>query len=318
MNKPAFLLVGDSFSIEEKEKVLLRDIAREYPGEIARQTFRAGEIPLQTILTQARTLPFLVSAQVFRIYEGNRLKKEDLEVLIQYLRNPAPATRLIFWEESLEAKDALPGIIAEYGEVLVPSKQDKRTLCSRFIQEKLRSFSKTMTPGARQRLEDEVGQEPSFLDSILDRLILYAGDRKEINEEMLDLFEEKLSGVDTFRLADAVANRNVPLALRLLKDFLEHNEKELVPLFGLLHWQLRRLWQASMLLEEGKPENVILKKCRVSYKQSGFFLKQARAVKRSRVERAIQDLFRLDWNMKTGRVEGPAGLECWVIQSTMD
>ena len=63
-------------------------------------------------------------------------------------------------------------------------------------------------------------------------------------------------------------------------------------------------------------QGTVLKKCHISSKQAPFFIRQLKLFSRSELEQAIENLFRLDWEMKTGRVDGPMGMEAWVVNAT--
>jgi len=316
LKTPVYLLIGDDLLVREKEKQIRESLQRQIQGEMACQTFHAGENDLCQILTEARNLPFTAAAQWFRITNADRIKKDETEILETYLRHPAKSTALIFEAEDVDARGVFYRLISESGEIYQATKADRQSTVIRFIREKLKSFRKTMTPEAERRLIEETGEQPSFLDSILNQLITYAGDRTEITEEMLDFFEEKLAQADGFKLAEAILSGKTSLALRLLKAFARENGDELILFLGLLHWQFRRFWRASTLLAEGVPESEVLKRCGVHYRQSVYFMRQARALQTERLERAIEGLFRLDWDIKTGRALSEPALEKWIIETT--
>ena len=43
-------------------------------------------------------------------------------------------------------------------------------------------------------------------------------------------------------------------------------------------------------------------------------MRQYKQFKRERLEKAIEGLFRLDLELKTGQLDGPLGLELWILE----
>ncbi|MCM8775735.1 MAG: DNA polymerase III subunit delta [Candidatus Omnitrophica bacterium] len=316
MNKIVFLLIGHPFLVDEKFQTLVGEIQKKITNQISVQTFCLTEISLGEILTQARTLPFLAEAQVFRIREIETIPKDDLGKLETYLARPAPATYLVLEAESLEKKSALIELIRRYGHVFALDDRSVETASARLIQEKLKRFGKTMNPEVQERLLEGIGPVPTFLNSVLDQLIAYAGNQKQITESMVEAFKVKLNHIDGFELANAIGSQKTQESLRMLKELLRQNDEDVVALLGLLHWQLRRLWEARVLLDEGKREEVVLKRCSVPPQYGPFFIRQVKGFTRTRLEDVLERLFWIDWQLKTGRVDGPAALEAWVIRAT--
>lgn len=317
MAKLAFLLIGEPFLAEEKYKAVVRAVEKKHPGEISRQTCRLSDQPIESVLTEARTLPFLAEAQIFRILDAETLKSQSsLETLARYFEAPAEKSYLVFFSSSAEAEKRLAPALGEYGEVFRLEDRQKKSASSRFIREKMKHFGMTVEPAALRRLEEMGGEVPAFLDGLLEQLVAYAGKQKKISAEMVTAFEEEWEKVDAFKLTDAIAGGRTGEALAAMRKLLTEDEREGIPLIGLIHWQLRRLWLAKTLLEEGRDENVILKKCRVSPRQAPYFMRRLKTLSRDNLENALESLFGLDWRLKTGRAEGRAAYESWLVRAT--
>ncbi len=314
--KPAFLFIGDPFLIDEKLKSFLSALSEKIKGEISVTSHDLSAEPLETILAAARTLPFLTSFQVFRLRGFERLKESHQADAESYLKNPSETSVLIFEAAELGKSDKWAGLIQKYGEVNFFEDAAKQSAAASFLKEKLARSGKTMNSVAAGRLQEMTGENPAFMESLLERLILFAGDQKEITEEMVETFEEDFSSVNVFQLTDAIAAKNTALALTLLKKLMDEGEREWISLLGLLHWQMRRFWQAKVLQAEGESESLIAKKCKLSPRQAPFFMRQLKLFSRAQLERTLEGLFQLDWKIKTGRIDGPLGFETWVVKTT--
>lgn len=307
----AFLACGEPFLTEVYWNSLLSEAQSKKPQTVA-QVFHAGDCDLDGLLAQARSLPFLAESQLFRIKEAEKIKK--VEALERYLKKPFEHT-VLFFEAVTAAKDhPLVKLIQQKGEVrFFEVSQENRASGSAFIRQKLQNAKKKLGPGAAEKLEQMAEFSPSFLDSFLEKLIVYSENQNEITEEMVEVFHEKAQETDTFQLSNALLAGKTGLSLIVLKKLLSEDEKELIPLLGFLHWQLRRLWVARVLLDEGVPEGEILRRIKVYSKQAPFFIRQYKQFKKERLESALEGLFQLDWQVKTGQVDGALGLELWIL-----
>ena len=91
---------------------------------------------------------------------------------------------------------------------------------------------------------------------------------KTIDEETVEKFEEKWQEIDVFKLTNAIAGRQTGEALKLLSQIGTDTPAEVISLVGLLHWQVKRLWQARLLTDRGDSPSTVMQKCRISPKAS--------------------------------------------------
>lgn len=313
---PAALLAGDLYLVEEKAKTLIQNIQSDIKGEVYLQTFKLTETPLDSIIASARSLPFLTSFQIFRVQEAQSLKEKKLESLAEYLSSPSSSAALIFEAASIDKDHALIKLLlTKKAPILFLEDTDKRIAGSKLVREKLRKSGKTLAPGVLERLEEQAGDAPALIDSVLNQLILYAADQTEITEEMAERFQENWKEPNIFTLTDALMAGRKKEALVCLKQILEQDEKDVISLIGLLHWQIRRFWQAKVLMEDGVSQSDLLRKVKVSPRQAPFFMRQLQSLSRKKLETSLEGLFQLDWGLKSGRAEGAIDLEKWVMQT---
>ncbi|MFA5160131.1 MAG: DNA polymerase III subunit delta [Candidatus Omnitrophota bacterium] len=312
MNTDVFLISGDPFLRTQKAKALTTEIEKEAGKPPACQTFNLDETPFETVLTAARTLPFFSSRQVIYAQGAGSLKEPDIAVLAAYLTNPAPGTTLILEADDLKGASELQKLIKTKGQLILLSKDEARGAGAIFIQQKLIQYRKTMTLGAKARILAMCGDAVMFLDTMLERLVQFAGDSREIDEDMVNRFEENWTEMDVFKLTNALVDRDPARALKVFRDLMEFYETDLFSLIGILHWQLRQLWQAAMLLTSGVPERGIGSKLRMSPSR----LSTLRRFPVERLESAVEALYQIDRKSKTGQVEGISGLEAWLLEYT--
>lgn len=312
MTTHVFLISGDPFLRAQKAKALAAEVEKRSGEPLAHQTFNLDETLLETVLAAARTLPFFSSGQVIYAQGAESLKEPDLAVLSAYLGNPAPGTTLILEADDLKGSSELQKLIKAKGQLILLAKDEARGAGPAFIQQKLMQYHKTMAPGAKARILAMCGDAVMFLDTMLERLVQFAGDTQEIDEDMVNRFEENWTEMDVFKLTNALVDRDPARALKVFRDLMELYEADLFSLVGILHWQLRQLWQAAMLLTSGVSEREICSKLRMSPSR----LIALRRFPVERLESAVEALYQIDRKSKSGQVEGVSGLEAWLLEYT--
>ena len=305
-----FLISGDAFLRNAKAKTLVAEIEKGSGASLERQTFDLEETPLETILAAARTPQFFSSGQVFFIQNAGSAKERDLAILKAYLENPASRTVLILQADDLKGASELQKLVKEKGQLILLGKEEARGAGGAFIQQKLAQHHKTMTSGAKARVLAMCGDAVMFLDTIIDRLAQFAGDQKEIDEEIVGRFEENWTEMDVFKLTNALVDRDPARALKVFRELVGFYEADLFSLVGILHWQLRQLWQAAMLLSSGISEREIGSKLRMP----PYRLAALKRFPLERLESAVEALYQIDRKSKTGQIEGRAGLEAWLLE----
>ena len=90
---------------------------------------------------------------------------------------------------------------------------------------------------------------------------------------------DALVGVDrnrtVFELTDAVAQRNVAGALKSLGQMLTHGEDS-VRIISLLSWQIKRLWRAKQILNQGGDEHKVASGYKSFHSLQSGFLNRSR------------------------------------------
>lgn len=305
-----FLIVGDPFLRAEKIKVLTAELEKKSGEPFTRQAFDLEESSLDAILTAARTLPFFSTRQVISAKNAGSLKEMDLAVLAAYLENPASGTTLILESDELKSSSELQKLMKLKGQLILLDKDGARGAGATFIQQKLIQYHKTMTSSAKARILAMCGDAMVFLDTMIERLAQFAGDRQEIDEDMVNRFEENWSEMDVFKLTNALVDREPARALKVFRDLMEFAGTDFFSLVGILHWQLRQLWQAAQLLTAGITEREIGSKLRMPPNR----LSALRRFSVTQLESAVEALYQIDRKSKTGQMEGIAGLEAWLLE----
>ncbi len=174
--------------------------------------------------------------------------KDDLDALLRSLTNgPPKGNHLVLLCEEFDAKHPVAKLVTDRGLVIQRAPEvapkvrgiqglDIGELC----REVLEPHGKRITPAGMSLLKDRIGAAMRQLASELEKLALYTGDRKVIDERDVELLVAPLREEDYFELANALGDGNAARALKLLEDDLARGKFPLM-IFGGLAGAIRRL-----------------------------------------------------------------------------
>ena len=174
--------------------------------------------------------------------------KSDLDVLLKSLKDGPPrGNHLVLLCEKFDAKHPLSKVVVERG--LVIQKAPERDSKKRGIEgltikdqcrEVLEPLGKKLTDGAEKLLKDRIGDAMRQLASELEKLAIYTGDRKVIDEKDVEQLVAPLREEEFFELGNALADGDGARALKLMADEFARG-KHALPLAGTLNAAVRRM-----------------------------------------------------------------------------
>lgn len=308
-----YLLLGDPAAREEARAALVTELSRscDPPPEVIR--FYGDDDRWHDAFEQARTFPFLSSRQIILLSRIDELSKSDLDRLTSFLPNVPPFTTLICEADSADKRTGFyqtfvkQGIVKEF----VP---DQSGQLGRSMGDFLSVRRKRIRHDAAAELVERLGGNTMLIYQALDQLSVFLGDREEITADDVSVFVERQTPYGPFELTDALAEKNTAAALRIfryLRDFLGQDPAEIV---GLLAWQLRRLWEVKVALRSGMNEYNLARELSIPPFAVKRLLAASRRFSPDDIQHACQDLFYLDWKIKTGRADKSSALEDFLLR----
>jgi len=155
-----------------------------------------------------------------------------------------------------------------------------------------------LTEGDMWRLEQEVAKICNYLDEDQSRVTA-------------DVVEELVYGGpqgNIFRLVDAVGEGKTLQAYRSLQGLLDQQEPPIL-IAHMITRQFRLIFQSLSLQEQGLPPASAAEELNVKPFVARKVYQQARSYNRSQLRQIFEVLEETDYNLKTGKLEGPLALE---------
>lgn len=159
-------------------------------------------------------------------------------------------------------------------------------------------------------LIDNAGSDCYRITNELNKLFLFRP-QAEISKSDLDVLVEKEVEANVFRTTDALAQKNLPAALKCLGEHWRNNEDPLM-ILNMLVWQFRNLIKTADLVSQKLSKDNIAQKLGI---KPWLAEKNIRTVKNffpSRLKIIYRELAEADLAIKTGQKDGREALEDFV------
>ncbi len=294
--KPVYILCGhDEFLIDAARKEVVAAVVGQGDPQLCVSSFDAMA-QLAQVLDELRTLPFLAPRRVVIVRDAEAFVAANRAGLENYLQSPAKTASLMLIVSSWPSNTKLYKLVKAIGDVISCDIAGGDS-AARWLAEFAKKRGKDVSADARTLLLELVGQDLALLDSEVEKLSLYAGQRKTIEAADVAKLVSSSAGPQTFEITDAVTRGDAAKALEALAGMMSGRGEEFKVL-GLLGWHLRRALAAQQAVAAGQPPARALPK--MPYSAQNDFLAM---LKRRSLARLGQDFGRLlaaDLAMKSG------------------
>lgn len=224
-----------------------------------------GDIGLEELLNLIDSAPFFADRNVILVRNsqlfkekknaaGAKTKPSKLEERFMATLSDMPPYSVVIFQlsEKADKRRKLYKVIEKHG-LVVEADPIPVWGIGDWLQSKLLELGKSLDREAYAYLLEGIGMMQKislgFLDQELGKLALYT-ERKQITKDDLLMVLSGLPEVSAFAMLDAVSDKNVAKALRLLREQLAAGTYPL-QLAALLTRHVRQLWQAKTLEARG-------------------------------------------------------------------
>jgi DNA polymerase-3 subunit delta len=297
----------DSFKQEYVEQIL-----SQYPDldrDLCVFKFDLKVTAIEEVISKARTFPFGSAVQIIMVRFGRKMNKAEMSILAEYLNDPAPFSIVVCdGAEDVDFKDLdRKGITTRFD-------SDKQVVDLRsIVLKRVKEENKLISSAALRLFLERCGEEIGRVYACLDYLILFAGDRGEITENDVRTVVVESISYGSFDLTNALVAKQGDRVLEIFRDATEHG---IAPqdIMGMVHWQLRRVFEAKVMLFHGRSREDIRKELRIGAPFIDEFICTIQRFDMPAIEKAIRGLTDLDYAIKTGKSDVLLGLERYFLE----
>ncbi|MFS0575282.1 DNA polymerase III subunit delta [Sporosarcina sp. 179-K 3D1 HS] len=318
---PVYLLTGpEQHLIDETIRRLKKAILPMEGDEVVR--FDLEETPVETIIEEADTVPFLQDRKLIIAGNASFLKAQDkgrekvihnLDVLTAWLKDPSPTSTVVFVApyEKLDGRKTITKLMKETSTVLEAERIQGRDL-STWIQHEAGSHGVRISPEAAEYLIKIGGDDLLALSSEISKMAMYLGGSGNITEPIIEDLVPRTPEMDVFRLTDAYISGKTADAVSIYHDLLRNGEEPIM-LTSLIASQIRLMIHVGALRKKGYPQQQIAKTVNVHPYRVKLVLENRNIPYAERLLSVLDQLASIDHQLKTSSGKRDRILELFLM-----
>lgn len=317
---PLYLFYGvESFLMEETCQWFKKQLNVD-ADSLSGVTFDLTETPIQELVLEAETLPFLSERRLIigRNAEFLSTSKSkvphQLERLVTYLEQPEKTSIVILTLNSDKLdkrKKVVKSLLKKASVVTFPLLTGSKLLA--WIQKRVKYYGLNADEEAMKHLAILVGNNLRQLDQECKKLAAFLGKGGHITVQEIDQLVPRTLEQDVFQLINQLAARQLAPALQVWYDLL-HQKEEPIRILALIIRQLRLMFYAKLLSKKGKTTKEIASLLQVHPYPVKLALQQSQRFAEEELSRYLAQAIRIDQEIKSGQSDKEIAIEQFLLQ----
>ncbi len=226
--KPVYWLEGEEpFFIDEVVDYAEHHLLSENEASFNLTVFYGKDADWANVLNACMRYPMFGERQVVLLKEGQHMR--DIEKLEHYIQKPLTSTVFIvsYKEKKLDSRTKFSKAVKQHGEVLSTKKIYESQL-PEFTRQMITDLGLSINHNALLLLVDHIGNDLSRLKNEIEKISINLNQRKNITEDDIENFVGVSKEFNVFELQDAISQKNLPKAIRIIQYF--HSNPKAAPL----------------------------------------------------------------------------------------
>lgn len=336
--RPAYIFIGDEVFFRDRcREALLEHLVPADLREFSLHDLDLADTSVAEILDRARTPSLMAPFQVFFIRSvknlyGRGSHEDEFAAIEQYVKDPNPAAVLIFVADhisipadvrrmEMQDRDRWERIRDTLGQFcgIVELARVDETDGMRWIIEKAQHQDVKIDQDAARELVDSLGADMMLVSRELEKLVLFAGEKKRINLGDVETMVLAAKQRSLYELTDAISAKDKTRALAVLDALLSTSDGDDAAI-GHLSMLARTFRQMLVILEKNVRDTrtiwqVLWQGFRVPPFAAEDIIRQARRYKSRRdLTRALKLIARADVSVRSNPPTKRLVLEQLVMQ----
>lgn len=304
--------------VEKKLKSVLSGLSSKYEVDKVVYNGNDKEFNISTLLNDLNTMPFLSDHKViilenpFFFSSKAGLSDNENDLLISYLKNPAPFSTLIIYINSFKV-DKRKKIVKEtikLTKTYQPQELNEYEY-SNIIRDDLHKAAIKIDQDAFLELVKRVSHNFDGWDNEFDKLSLY--NKPYLQYSDIDVLISKPNLDNVFDLVNAVVAKNLSESLHVWRNFPK-DVREPISMIMLLASQFRLIHQVITLSDNGFRYNDLASELKVHPYRVKMANQIARKTSSNEALLVLKQLSILEQSIKQGRVIPEIGFELFLIE----
>ena len=312
--KPLYLLLGCESYLRGIAAQAIADAALSDSllREFNEMSFTLLNDDIRSAVAAAEQLPMMSTRRVVKIRDFTKLRVEEEEILIAYLKNPAPSTVMILTADDLDKRKASSKVLLDTC-VVVDFSPIKDAEAKSWCKTRLKELKTTADDQVLSEVIRLVGTDVQTLSTEIDKLASAAIGTKSITLDLVDDLIGRSRELSNWELGDHLMANNRKRALETLHRLLDDGA-EPVMLIGLIASNYRKLALGKYLLARGGGRDEVFRNVALPPFKRDSFLATVQRSDATKIAKGLQLLAAADLAIKTSQGTPRLQLEMLVCE----
>jgi DNA polymerase-3 subunit delta len=253
---PVIVLHGaEDFLIEELQDDVVARVLGDQDRSFNLDVLYGTDVDGADLVARASAFPMMADRRVVILRDADRLGKDDVDLLAEYVKAPSASTVLLLSGAKIDFRKKAFAVVAASGHAYACNPLYERDAVE-WVNSAVRRDSRSIDEEAAAMLVARVGTSLRELRNELDKLYLFAGDRTDLSLSDVANLVGHSREISPFELQKAVGGKDVGRALWLAERLLESGEKipgliAILSRYFTLVWKLQALTTGRGRVDDG-------------------------------------------------------------------
>lgn len=307
--EPLYLFVGEEDYLHQRGLHLLYETLDEATRGFNISVFNIDDsntVSSRAVaaIDAANQLPMMGRRRIVVVRDIDKIKDEDVDVVLEYLKRPASTASVVFQSHSLDQRRKTTTALLKTCTLVLMERPTEPQL-NRWVVEFLKRRGCEIDADAAGRLLSLGGSSLMRLSNEMEKLAAFAGGG-HIDLAAVEALVPRAKEHSSFEIWNAMIDGDRTRAVRLTRRLLEDGADP-VMIVGLLAGLFRRMLAAKDLLNRGARPDEIARATGQYGPRAGPFNKRVKTTPREEILRGLLNIARVDNAIKNS--EGTPSLQ---------
>jgi DNA polymerase-3 subunit delta len=243
---PVIVLHGaEDFLIEELQEEVIAKVLGDQDRSFNLDVLYGTDVDGADLVARSSAFPMMADRRVVIVRDADHLAKDDLDLLAEYVKSPSATTVLLLIGVKIDFRKKAFAAVASSGQAYACNPLYERDAVE-WVNSAVRKDGRAIGEEASAMLVARVGTSLRELRNELDKLYLFAGDRKDLSDSDVTNLVGHSREISPFELQKAIGGKDVGRALWMTERLLENGEKTpgliaILSRYFTLVWKLQAL-----------------------------------------------------------------------------
>ncbi len=267
------------------------------------------------VLEDLQTVSFFAEQKVVIVKNIDKINKESdttVKKWVTYFAKPNNDVILIILVAELVAKETPIGAaLFKYAFIEKVKDMDKNEY-PRFVRAIFEKEKFSITDESIMLLIERTSADFTLLTQEANKLMMFAYEQKRIEKKDVLVLVTKNLEENIYELTNALLSADTKKTVEIFYDLMALNEEPL-RILNNIAGKVRELMHTKLLLKKGYRKEQIAQHFRIRSGRAYYLIKNAQSINFRILEKHLEKLFELDYEIKSGQIDKKLGLELYLL-----